>query len=329
MVRDPSLDIGRGLGIVLVILGHVSFLNENLHRAVYSVHIPFFFLLSGYLFNPGNITLIFSHFALKRFYRLILPAWCIGMMCGLPFVGLYLGGKLSGEDFLHRLTGTLTGATAVADNFFVTPIWFLFCLFISELLLYLLLRCSVSKRELLAFSVLGAVISKLVALPVYFNIHIAFLCLPLLVLGYLCRQISFTDRCASTVVCFFIWCGCLFLSQTAVDLSAMTTGTGRDLLFNILAALTGSYVLFSVSTHISSRFLILAGRNTLIILGFNYYVNALVKFLFQITDSHYSVTLSFLMQLILFYLLIKGFSYFPRLYTLLNGGVFVSHGVKL
>lgn len=49
--RNPEIDPFRGLGILLVVLGHTAGLPEEVHRHAYSFHMPAFFFLSGYLFR--------------------------------------------------------------------------------------------------------------------------------------------------------------------------------------------------------------------------------------------------------------------------------------
>ncbi|MDR5790074.1 acyltransferase family protein [Caballeronia sp. LP003] len=50
-LRNRTIDAARGIGIVLVVLGHAIGLPEWLFRVIYSCHMPLFFFLSGYLFN--------------------------------------------------------------------------------------------------------------------------------------------------------------------------------------------------------------------------------------------------------------------------------------
>jgi len=71
--RIEYIDIARGIGILLVVLGH----NENLekisfftHQLIYSFHIPLFFFLSGYLLN---VSVPFFEFFKKRFHSLLKP----------------------------------------------------------------------------------------------------------------------------------------------------------------------------------------------------------------------------------------------------------------
>ena len=51
--RIQYLDIAKAIGIILVIIGHIS-QNEIITSVIYSFHMPLFFILSGYLYHKGN-----------------------------------------------------------------------------------------------------------------------------------------------------------------------------------------------------------------------------------------------------------------------------------
>lgn len=46
--RYSSLDIAKGLGIILVVLGHIIPENIWARSIIYSFHMPLFFLISGF-----------------------------------------------------------------------------------------------------------------------------------------------------------------------------------------------------------------------------------------------------------------------------------------
>ena len=49
--RIQWIDIAKGIGIILVIIGHVS-INANINDFIYSFHMPLFFIISGFLYKP-------------------------------------------------------------------------------------------------------------------------------------------------------------------------------------------------------------------------------------------------------------------------------------
>ncbi len=70
--RIGYLDIARGIGILLVVLGHNDFeaISLFVHQVIYSFHIPLFFFLSGYFINTS---ISFFDFFKKRFNSLLRP----------------------------------------------------------------------------------------------------------------------------------------------------------------------------------------------------------------------------------------------------------------
>ena len=53
--RIEYLDIAKGVGILLVVLGHNDFevISLFVQRLIYSFHMPLFFFLSGYFLNTA------------------------------------------------------------------------------------------------------------------------------------------------------------------------------------------------------------------------------------------------------------------------------------
>lgn len=70
--RIAYLDVAKGIGILLVILGHnyVKASLPGMGRFIYSFHLPFFFMLSGIFFNPNyHLFVLFK----RRFATLLRP----------------------------------------------------------------------------------------------------------------------------------------------------------------------------------------------------------------------------------------------------------------
>lgn len=65
--RDKSIDIAKGIGIILVVYGHLAC---PIHEEIYLFHMPLFFLLSGYFFSKSDSI---KHFFLKKTKALICP----------------------------------------------------------------------------------------------------------------------------------------------------------------------------------------------------------------------------------------------------------------
>jgi fucose 4-O-acetylase-like acetyltransferase len=72
MAYKKWIDIAKGIGIFLVIVGH-SHCPPFLQTIIYSFHMPLFFFLSGYTFHYDKYKLNKCAFVMNKFYRLVVP----------------------------------------------------------------------------------------------------------------------------------------------------------------------------------------------------------------------------------------------------------------
>lgn len=72
--RIEWVDICKGLGICLVIIGHTSIANISpiLYDWIYSFHMPLFYMLSGLMFNPDKYDTLVKYLN-RRVRSLIIP----------------------------------------------------------------------------------------------------------------------------------------------------------------------------------------------------------------------------------------------------------------
>lgn len=68
-MREQYIDISKGIGILLVVLGHITGPWQEL---IYGFHMPFFFILSGYCFSTKYFFAPFNY-VITRAKRLLLP----------------------------------------------------------------------------------------------------------------------------------------------------------------------------------------------------------------------------------------------------------------
>ena len=70
--RVGYVDIAKGIGIILVVMGHNDFalISPFAHKLIYSFHMPMFFFMSGMFFKPD---VPFRSFIRQRFHRLLKP----------------------------------------------------------------------------------------------------------------------------------------------------------------------------------------------------------------------------------------------------------------
>ena len=138
--RIAYLDLAKGICIVLVMFFHVKGIvgrSYTIDPFLTSFRLPLYFFLSGLFFRDyGGL----GRFVRKKTNRLLVP-----------FFAFYLFGSVFLPTVLDRLFGigfsTPTGVAALwafiwPGNYPNIPIWFLWCLFLVNVLFWLLRRLS-------------------------------------------------------------------------------------------------------------------------------------------------------------------------------------------
>ncbi len=127
--RIEYIDIARGIGILLVVMGHNDFslVSPFAYQVIYSFHMPLFFFLSGYFINPS---IGFWDFVKKRFNSLLKPYLFTIFM--IYFVSVSFE-KMSFQTAIFRITKSLYGSGYYIDW---VQLWFLPHLFVVSLYAY-------------------------------------------------------------------------------------------------------------------------------------------------------------------------------------------------
>jgi fucose 4-O-acetylase-like acetyltransferase len=157
MDRSDWVDRARGIGIVLVVFGHVlrGLANAGMFPGdspiwsfdygVYTFHMPLFFLLSG-LFVERSLRKGVRPFWRSKFLTVVYPYFLWSLVQGLLLVG-FAGMTNNASSPWLRLGSILWLPLA--------PFWFLYSLFFCHLLFVLLRK--LDRRVLLALAVLAYV----------------------------------------------------------------------------------------------------------------------------------------------------------------------------
>ncbi|EJL83101.1 acetyltransferase, fucose-4-O-acetylase [Polaromonas sp. CF318] len=137
--RNPAIDIARGIGIILVVLGHNwTVLQERgeLFQVIYSFHLPLFFFLSGlFLKDSGDL----KNFALSRADALLKPYFAVLLLLGLCEMLAPQAVPVAGTTPFAYFAGVLYGT---APTIAWTPLWFLPHLFAASVLAMAVLRAT-------------------------------------------------------------------------------------------------------------------------------------------------------------------------------------------
>lgn len=151
MEKKREISIAKGIAIILMLLGHI-FINKDtryVHDFIYSFHMPFFFIISGYCFSEYHLnntkqyikkrinTLYFpyvfwlSAFAILHNYLLNSGIYNINELWGCS--GLYTSHDLF--ENLYNIVFYLDG-----KEILVGQLWFIRTLFFAVIAVFLLIR---------------------------------------------------------------------------------------------------------------------------------------------------------------------------------------------
>lgn len=154
-MRQDWIDIAKGAGIVLVVLGHTAPPESWLCRTIFSFHMPFFFLISGYLFNYPKYQGHATDLLTNRFQRLVLPYLASGMILFIYWLSvlywLYPENPLN--IFVLFLKFLAYGTGYPLKQYPSIPpcgtMWFLVCLFTGSLIFFGILNLIANRRLLI------------------------------------------------------------------------------------------------------------------------------------------------------------------------------------
>ncbi len=128
--RIGYLDIAKGVGILLVVLGHndLKAYAPLVFKIIYSFHMPLFFFISGMFFKP-EIQII--QLIKKRFHSLVKPYFFSILL--IYFVALFFSGTMGFYTIGYRIVKAFYGSGYYLDW---VQMWFIPALFVVNLVAF-------------------------------------------------------------------------------------------------------------------------------------------------------------------------------------------------
>lgn len=271
-LRREYLDIARGIGILLVVIGHHLEGYPNLTIWIYSFHMPLFFMLSGWLYayiSPKKNCM--QTFILKKAGTLLFPYLVFSILIILwKYLLFFVFGDVPKEGFSDIFIRSIS-------TYGYHALWFLPTLFLSEISVHYIECRKIPELTkyiiylviaLLGFSISGLIDSvQEIAFLVFFLRYIGriFLAIMFYRIGMILYSIP-ADRKINA--CIFVFSICISVSLCTrnglVNMSALVLG---NVFLYLILAITGSASIISLSRLINcSNFLSFWGRNSLIIM---------------------------------------------------------------
>ncbi|QQE80941.1 acyltransferase family protein [Alicyclobacillus sp. SO9] len=273
--RVTWIDVCKGIAILLVILGHTT-IPPRTYNYIYSFHMPLFFMLSGYLFSMSRHS-EFMPFLKSRVKSLVIPYFSFGI---ISIIAIDLASVVDPAKYGHTLSGQLTQLVlSRRDQIgFNIPLWFLTCLFVIEIVYYVLRRYI--KNDLLLLAVLllvGFYGFKTQNSPWVWSANVALYFMLFYGVGNIVRERSITlhkSTWFSLVAVSVATNVSIFVFPSLIQFGS--TYLAHYIVAN-LAAAAGIITAVSISKLVgSSRVFTYLGRNTLPIFGLHGCVGFLI-----------------------------------------------------
>lgn len=186
--RDSTLDLAKGILIILVVLGHsiqysfgqewlssLLFFDDVVFKTIYSFHMPLFMLISGYLFYNSNKKDL-KPLVISKLKAIGIPMLSFILLYkALPYVELLLDGDILGpiKDYIRTVV-------------FGMIMWFLLSLLLNMAVLAILTR--LVKRKELQYLVMAALFVASFFIPDSVVLGVHKFMFPFFCIGYIIKQ---------------------------------------------------------------------------------------------------------------------------------------------
>lgn len=283
------IDWAKFWGIYLVILGHLNISNFRINLLINSCHMQLFFFLSGLCFKHDNNINNFK----KNVKALLLPYLSFQILC-YPY--WFLRNYFQNHVDMNRidycikpLLGFLYGI--VSDTKYTSMIigatWFLLSLFCIKTIANILIDINYMMRNIiLIFLIIISILVKSFGIMLPWSLNSSFLCLPIFLLGYYCKdyikiiiQQNIKLKLFYIVILFIV-----YYSLTEMNgLYHVGDGLyGNNIVLYYINALTGSLIIILLSSLFNkmNNYISVLSRNTLIIMCMEVYIYAPFKLVY-------------------------------------------------
>lgn len=152
--RVQWIDGCKGLAILLVVLGHTMRTDLSLVY-IYGFHMPLFFFLSGLVCNENKYT--WASFLKSRFNTLVIPYLAFYLLTWLYWLFVERTFRPLGMEWWQPLIGIAYGAQWHGYMDHNAILWFLPCLFVTEILFFYVKKLPKLWIQLLSVLVLAAI----------------------------------------------------------------------------------------------------------------------------------------------------------------------------
>ena len=286
-----------------MVIGHTSIPKIG-NQWIYSFHMPLFFFLSGYLFNPYKYSI--NQFIVRKIKTFIIPY----------FFFLFLNWIIC--EFLEYKQYPPFSLTKVLCNGSNSALWFIYVLLFTETLFFIIFKLKKTFRFLPTITIFllpifgWIMFQKNIHFP--YKIEVIGLSSIFYIIGYFSNLRNLLIFTHSPKFLIFLFILSVFLSYYQIprlDMACNCYGMGIP---TILVAFLGIYTIIKISQMIQNNFpifikklIIYIGENTIVVVGMSSLISMSMKKYFEIMNipTYISSTLRHILLWFILILFIK------------------------
>ena len=169
--REKNIDIFRGIGIYLMIMGHIDF-GRNFDYYIHAFHMPMFFFISGMFFSIDE-DLHLKEFIVKKIRNLLIPYVIFGLFHYQ--IWTYYNKEISLGPIKSLMWNNTEGLPIAG------ALWFLTALFFSNIIYFIIKKYI----KIIIIALIGCMESYIFPKRLPYGLDIAFVGVGLMYLGEL------------------------------------------------------------------------------------------------------------------------------------------------
>lgn len=276
--RKTFIDLAKGIGIILVIIVHLGTEGQFLRHFICSFIMPAFFLMSGLFINTS---LPFKEYLKKCAKTIYLPYSVFCLIDFALFASMKLLKGANPFSGIGDLFLTLIGVKLEVVNL---PLYFLFSLFLLQIIFYFLNKSKIAKFTALALSIVFVAITDLFVLPNQCQYIITIPCYTFYCLGNIFKneilkleQSVKKNKLLFSCVLLALVLGLVLLSKENVRVDYPYYQYGNWILWLLNSSIgTISMLIFAIlldDIPLINKALIFYGKNSIFLLVGHYYLS--------------------------------------------------------
>ena len=266
--RINWIDQAKGIGILLVVIGHMN-IPQELSKIIFSFHMPLFFFISGYLYNEKKYSVNFENVFYSKLKSLVWPFITFTIFYLILSVFINQKSIIQSFDYVDFFKG---------NRSLNTPLWFLTALFSTEIIFSQIIRFFNTRKAIfliLLIIIIGFFNAIFWRYIFFLNIDIALVTILFFLVGWLFKKYNWGKlifKKGRTLLYIIIAAIILLLTSLTNEKINILENIYGNLILMLLAVIFGiSLTILLAKQILNFKFSRIVfeylGKNSLIILG--------------------------------------------------------------